>query len=296
MLVIRRVLPKEALVNEPSPLKLAIWENTPDYRSQCDRMNGELGLIRKKLKDRGFRGSIGEIELGIDGNWEAWMNWDRNLSKMPTKPETAAIEAMLHGATGFWTMAELQRFAGNALDTGLIFEAAMWDLGFRQRSNDRTKWVRKKGETHSSFSYRPLEYEIIDQTIFEALYLPTLEKPNAQMKSGISFELGAGRKDMVFIKLDVSPFWSGSAEQVPDFAKQMATKCHLAIKQPGFSLKGRNITAGDDRYLQIRVIFPGKPMLGVLWPSRVANSTEGIELIDSLVARISEHLGEKQPS
>lgn len=249
---------------EAKRFPLIIWEGTEDYKEHYRTAQARLAKLGRPHQ---------EIKFDEDGP-VIWINGSSSARYRWTV-ESALDESKKRGATGWWTVDEMEQFAQGE---GLMVEEAMWDKGFRRHKSNPLAWAirDKKG----GLSPRVRAYNNRIEQSFPQVPEDEIEQlrsqvvlPNEPCLLGRTFYLQVGINGMIFVTLDINPFVSRT-EDLHLLVEQEAQRAHICRAQDCFGIRARNInllgheTTRFGHMIQVEGVVGGQTQALRVWPSR----------------------------
>ncbi len=210
--------------------------------------------------------------------------------------EEAVQYALRHGAGCRYGLDELNQFTRGG---GLIFEQAMFELGYRRHKKDKNRWVRFKSESERQEARKTVleEWQRARDALTTLVQGEELEKlsglmvsPNGRFEYDKTYSLRAGERGMIFVSLNFNPMYSGPAEGLDSYyGPRVGNKAHIYGQQHGFRIDARNVRLGKQNSIHIKAVRQDLTYAECVWPTLV-RSEKLFDLADDLVSRIIAHV------
>lgn len=268
---------------------LIVWEATKEFKEEYEAAAKRFDWIKERLYSRGFSCTFfGDLRCDDDGFPEVWLNDSLPFRARFRFVNDAFETALKYGRLGWWSLDELEEFAGNK---GPIVDEAMWKLGYRRHKKDATKWA--KITVRETLSSNPLSQKLWhdkhDKSYLQVSddELKRLESlvvmPNESAGISRTYDLGVGKRGLIYVVLLANPF-------TPDLyalGEQLHDRGHIAKKQDGFEIVASNVKFGENNDgVYIKAVKPDASVTECVWPARIPKE-KIYYLGNDLVSRIN---------
>jgi hypothetical protein len=293
---------------------LVVWEHTQEFqnmRALTEQKRLELAAAwRRKYETATGRrdwmpyvDSVGQ-DVKEDGIPVFWINnygsfnTGRGRSRENNWSADQALQnALAYADTGFCTVDELEQFLQGR---GPLLERAMHDCGFRPHKKIPGKWVRRNEREEARVreatkEQRAQEHERRDRETWVPLTESEHDRfgqdwlmPNKDEGLNNTYAIQMGGNGMIYVRLAINPFSAIRLEQSGWLGAMLRNKGHIARRQAGFYIEGRNVRSDGEKGVYVKAVRVDQSYVECIWPSKLPQSRI-YDLADTFVSRVNSN-------